>query len=288
MQKKNRFGNQSGWHAKRDSNIVKAKLDIIFKKLFTDEGNQHLLQAYLSDTLGIPYDSIENLVVLNSEIMPDSITEKYSRMDIRMKANGRLINVEMQIKDEGDYKDRSLYYLSKLYSGQLKSGEVYGSLNQCISINIINFNLFDCEKYHSSFSMREDSRNEQLTDKFTAHYFELKKIGKNIDKNNKQELWLRLINAETEELDMLETAKDSTLDKAITKLKYFSENEQLRFDAISREKYINDQASLERSAMLAGRAEGRAEGERKKEAEILAKMRKSGLSEEQIKAILNS
>lgn len=79
-------------------NIVKAKLDIIFKKLFTDEGNQHLLQAYLSDTLGIPYDSIENLVVLNSEIMPDSITEKYSRMDIRMKANGRLINVEMQIK----------------------------------------------------------------------------------------------------------------------------------------------------------------------------------------------
>ena len=63
----------------------------------------------------------------------------------------------MQIKDEGDYKDRSLYYLSKLYSGQLKSGEVYGSLNQCISINIINFNLFDCEKYHSSFSMREDS-----------------------------------------------------------------------------------------------------------------------------------
>lgn len=62
--------------------------------------------------------------------MPDSITEKYSRMDIRMKANGRLINVEMQIKDEGDYKDRSLYYLSKLYSGQLKSGEVYGSLNQ--------------------------------------------------------------------------------------------------------------------------------------------------------------
>ena len=31
-----------------------------------------------------------------------------------------------------------------------------------------------------------------------------------------------------------------------------------------------------------------AEGERRKEAEILAKMRKSGLSEEQIKAILNS
>ena len=46
--------------------------------------------------------------------------------------------------------------------------------------------------------MREDKHNSVLTDNFIAHYFELKKIGKNFDKNNKQELWLRLINAETE------------------------------------------------------------------------------------------
>lgn len=55
-------------------------------------------------------------------------------------------------------------------------------------------------------------------------------------------------------------------------------------DAISREKFINDQASLERSAKLAGIAEGRAEGR----AEMIAKMKRSGLSEEQINAILNS
>ena len=80
----------------------------------------------------------------------------------------------------------------------------------------------------------------------------------------------------------------------MSKFKYFSEPEQLRFDAISREKYINDQASLERSAKLAGRAEGRAEGEaiglkegeRRKEAEILANLKAMGLSEEQIKQAL--
>lgn len=73
----------------------------------------------------------------------------------------------------------------------------------------------------------------------------------------------------------------------MSEFKYFSENEQLRFDAISREKYINDQASLERSAMLAGRAEGRAEGERRKEAEILANLKAMCLSEEQIKQALS-
>ncbi len=45
---------------------------------------------------------------------------------------------------------------------------------------------------------------------------------------------------------------------------------------------------IEETEKAHARAEGRAEGERRKEAEILAKMRKSGLSEEQIKAILNS
>ena len=108
----------------------------IFKKLFTDEGNQHLLQAYLSDTLGIPYDSIENLVVLNSEIMPDSITEKYSRMDIRMKANGRLINVEMQIKDEGEAvglkkgeKRKEAEMISKMRKSGLSEEQIKAILN---------------------------------------------------------------------------------------------------------------------------------------------------------------
>ena len=77
----------------------------------------------------------------------------------------------------------------------------------------------------------------------------------------------------------------------MSKFKYFSETEQLRFDAISREKYINDQASLERSAMLAGRAEGEAVGLKKgraaERAEIIAKMKKKGLSDDEINAIMD-
>ena len=263
-------------------NIVKAKLDIIFKKLFTDEGNQHLLQAYLSDTLGIPYDSIENLVVLNSEIMPDSITEKYSRMDIRMKANGRLINVEMQIKDEGDYKDRSMYYLSKLYSNQLKSGDGYGKLNQCISINVLNFILFDeWADFHSSFRMREDKRNSVLTDNFIAHYFELKKIGKNFDKNNKQELWLRLINAETEdELDMLQQTGVKQIQDAVVVLHKMSADEKTRELAEMREKALHIEATEKAHAKAEGRAEGRAD--------LLEELLKQGIiTEEQAKNYRN-
>lgn len=223
--------------------------------------------------------------------MPENIIEKYSRMDIKMTVDGnRLINVEMQIKDEGDYKDRSMYYLSKLYGNQLKSGDGYGKLNQCISINVLNFILFDeWTDFHSSFRMREDKHNSVLTDNFIAHYFELKKIGKNFDKNNKQELWLRLINAETEdELDMLQQTGVKSIQDAVVVLHKMSADEKTRELAEMREKALHIEATEKAHARAEGEAVGLKKGEKRKEAEMISKMRKSGLSEEQIKAILNS
>ena len=64
----------------------------------------------------------------------------------------------------------------------------------------------------------------------------------------------------------------------MSKFKYFSETEQLRFDAISRDKYINDRASLERSAKPAGKSE--------RDNEILTNLKSLGMSDEQIKSIL--
>ena len=63
--------------------------------------------------------------------------------------------------------------------------------------------MFDCPEYHSHFAVMEMNRHELLTDKCGIHFFELKKIGKKADKENRKELWLQLINAETkEEFDM--------------------------------------------------------------------------------------
>lgn len=66
----------------------------------------------------------------------------------------------------------------------------------------------------------EKNRHEILTDKFGIHFFELKKIGKSPNKDNPMELWLQLINAETEEeLDMLETTNVQEINKAILVLR---------------------------------------------------------------------
>ena len=285
-------------------NIVKAKLDIIFKKLFTDDGDNELLIGLLDAILELPEDEkIADIQITKNELMPDSPDGKVSRLDLNVKLQSekdktenkyRLINVEIQLNQRSDYAERALFYWSKLFTGSLKSGDAYSELPMTISLNILGYSMFpDREKYHSIYLPKEEKHNDVLTDKFSLQFFELEKLNhRKTNLQSKKERWLRFLNAETEEeLDMLETAKDSTLDKAITKLKYFSENEQLRFDAISREKYINDQASLERSAMLAGRAEGEAVGLKKgraaERAEIIAKMKKKGLSDDEINAIMD-
>ena len=106
---------------------------------------------------------------------------------------------------------------------------------------------------------------------------------------------------------MLRTAEMSALDRAIDDLYDMNNNERLKELARMREKAMHDKASEleeaiqtgEAMGIAKGRAEGRAEGiakgraegeargEAKKEAEMLDKMKKFGLSDEDIKKIFN-
>lgn len=228
-------------------NVIKAKLDIIFKKLFTE--NTDLLHDFLASTLEIPYNSIKNIIIQNPEILPFTINGKLSRMDIKILVDNRVINIEMQIGNESDYRDRALFLWSKLFIGELKSGEDYDELKQSICINVINFNMFNCSEFHSHFTVSEKTRHEILTDKFVIHFFELKKINKNINKNNKMELWLQLINAETkEELDMLEQTGIAPIQKAVYVLHQMSEDEKIKELAWQREIALHDYASSVKGA----------------------------------------
>ncbi|MCL2019087.1 MAG: Rpn family recombination-promoting nuclease/putative transposase [Oscillospiraceae bacterium] len=198
---------------------------------------------------------------MNSEILPGSIDGKLSRMDIKLAVDNRLINIEMQIGNESDFNDRAMYLWAKLFTGELKRGDEYGELKQSICINIINFNMFDCPEFHSHFTVMEKNRHEVLTDKCSIIFFELKKISKNANKNNRKELWLQLINAESkEELDMLAQTGVEPIQKAVYTLYQMSEDEKIQEMAHQREISLHDEATRMGSARREGRAEGRTEG----------------------------
>ena len=289
----------------RDERIVKLKLDIIFKRIFGNAKNENIIAAFISDLLEIPRKDIKAVYIDNVELVPEYLDQKFSRLDIKMDVDGRIVNIEMQVNREPDFKDRTLFYWSKLYSEELKVGEEYGELKQTICINIINFDLFDCEDYHSNFRILENERGELLTDKFAIHFFELKKLGR-FKKDRRMEDWLDLINAETES-DLMEIQNKSTIPEVhetIVKLRELSADEKLKREAYYREKRMHDEASAIIGSRREGRAEGLAEGlakglaegrekglaeGRTKERDIIIKnMRKNGFTEEQIKLVLGN
>lgn len=272
----------------RSAKIVKLKLDIIFKKVFGDEKNEDIIAAFISSLLEIPRESIKKVYIENVELPPEQLDQKFSRLDLRLDIDGRLVNIEMQVNRETDFNERTLFYWSKLYSEELKESEPYSTLKQTICINIINFNQFSCPDYHSHFKVLETERHEVLSEKFSIHFFELKKI-KSAARNKPMEDWLNLINAETEGdlMDIQKTTEIPEVQKTIVMLRTLSADEKTRQEAYYREKRLHDEASALSSARAEGLAEGRAEGRADRDNELIEKWRKKGYTDEQIRELLS-
>ena len=79
----------------------------------------------------------------------------------------------------------SLYYWTKVYTGQLKEGQKFEESEKTVIVNILDYiNFKQLHKYYNHFSLYEDSLKAiKLTDKLEIHFLELPKIGLEIDKD---------------------------------------------------------------------------------------------------------
>ena len=265
--------------------VIKAKLDIVFKKLFTSD--DEVLMAFVSDILDMPRGSIKQIKVENPNILPSMIDGKKAQLDLKMSVDDKIVNVEIQLCNKGNFRERSLFYWASIFSDELKRSEDYLELRKTISINILNFKLFDCDEAYSRFSLLEETRHELLTDKCSILFFELTKVNNKVDRNDRKKLWLQLINAETEEeLDMLENTGVPEIQKAVVILHEMSADEEMREMVRLREKAIRDERSAMNFARREGKEEGRVEGRAEEREAIIAQIRKKGYTEEQIRDLL--
>lgn len=154
----------------------KVAIDVVFKALFVR--NPDILRAFLRDILDLPITDNDKITILNPELIPDFSEGKLSRLDIHVEMKNRRFNIEMQARKNGFSAERVLYYWAELYSEKFESGGKYEELEQTISINVLGFKFLNCENYHSSYSILEDSRYEKFTDKLSIHVFELPKVPK--------------------------------------------------------------------------------------------------------------
>ena len=197
----------------------------------------------MAELLNINYDSIEQFNITNADIQPENLGDKFCRLDINMTVDGQRIDLEVQVRDEGDCPDRSLYYWAREFSTGISEGQNYSELPRTIIISIVDFELFDCKEFHSEFQALEVTRHTPLTDKMGLHYFELPKISEQINIGSGKELWLKLFKADTEEeLEKIEALEVPIMSEAIRAYRHVAASPEFREIERVRSKARHDEA----------------------------------------------
>ena len=217
------------------------KTDTLFKMLFVKHPD--LLKKLVAALLGIPLESIEQFTIRNEEIAPENLGDKLCRLDINMVVNGQLVDLEVQVANEGDYPERVMLYWAREFSTSLPAGQSYSMLPRTMIVSIIDFNLFDCTEFHSFFQPLEVTRHTLLSDKMGFHFFELKKLPDDVSEKDALLLWLSLFKAETEEdLEKIKGMGVPTMEQAINAYYTITASPEFREVERLREKARHDEA----------------------------------------------
>ena len=246
--------------------LMKPKIDFAFKEIMA---NEKARIGFLSAVLKIRPEEIKETRILNTYLQKVHEDDKQGILDVRILMNNDTeIDTEIQLSELKVWADRALFYLSKMYTEQIKQGESYDVFKKCVNISILNFTLFPKEEeFYSRFHIREDTRNFLYTDKMEFHVIELPKLPEEIKENSSDiELWAKFINAERkEELEMIAT-KNPYIESAYQQLQVISQDKEKRLEYEAREKAIRDynQAMKEakETGWETGREVGREEGEK--------------------------
>ena len=267
--------------------FVNLMIDGNFKLIMTSPKNKHILLALLNEVMPAP---IRDLSLVMQEKRGRHLSFKNSVFDLDcVFEDGSQAVVEVQFNPRADYLDRMLYYSTWPITEQKHvSGKNY-VLKDVYVISFCNFALvhdrgWDPGKVVSSYSIREDSNGEMMTNALHFIYVEMGRF-----KGRREELKSQFENfiyflKNMGRLDSLpegikyEPVNDLVQAAAVESL---SVEEREKYESYMRNEFdIRTEKIMAREEGFAeGEAKGLAEGEAKGKAEGLAKGKAEGLAE---------
>ena len=263
--------------------LLNPKVDFVFKKIFGSEDNKSVLISFLNATLK-PKEEIVSVELKNTDIEKEYVKDKFSRLDVKATTNkNETINIEIQLKDEHNMIQRTLYYWSKLYEEQIGEGDFYNKLNRTVCINILNFKYLKNDRFHNVYRLKEIETDEELTDIEEIHFIEIPKLREINLKEEKDMLkvWIEFLRDPESEVIRSVEMNNEEIRRAKDKLYKLSQDEKERELYFIREKSIKDEAS----ALYNAEQKGIEKGIQKTKIDMIKKLSIVGMSIEQIAEI---
>ena len=249
--------------------------DYMFRAVLQE--NTYALKGLLCAILGLPEEEIQSIQIMNPIELGKSIDEKTCVLDLKvMLNNSRIINIEMQVNDLGNWSERSLFYLCRSFA-HLQKGDDYLDAYTTIHVGILDFSLPNLTpELLSEFKMMNTKNHEIYSDKLILYVLNLSVLENTEEdtacSSNSLYHWAKFFKARTwEELKMSAEANKYIADAAVTFYE-MTEEDKIREQCEAIEKYNWDMSSAvakgKREGKAEGRAEGRAEGKAEERQEI--------------------
>ena len=223
-----------------------------------------------------------------TDISFGNIDEKIGFLDIKVTTDmGEIIDVEVQTYTEPDIGERNLFYFARLYAEQKNKGLEYKDFKPVIVVNLLSFIIFhDRERYHSSYSVREDELNDLLTDKLSIQFIEAPKCNKGkVKVLNRLGRWIQYLTF-SDPSEIKDFAKtDKVFADVMEAEKMFRSNPEDMDAYLSEENAKFRFENILRGKLEEGEARGRAKERIELTREIARKMLKKGMSVDIIKQI---
>ena len=282
-----------------------------FKRIFGQEINKDLLIDFLNDLLK-GQRRVCDIRFLDKELLGTTVEDRNCIYDIYCRdERGAEFIVEMQNRQQANFRDRALYYVSRAISNQGEKGSDWKfRLMPVYGVFFMNFRSeLPFQQFRADVTLREEATNKLFSDNIHLIFLQMPLFTKEEHEcENDFERWIYVLkHMETLERMPFKARKAvfkrledvvtlASLNKAERRL--YEENLKVYRDNLATEAYAVDYGM--RKGREEGRAEGRAEGERvgeKKErlknargmkaegipSELIAKI--TGLSLQEIEAL---
>ena len=247
------------------------KDDIMFKAFFSRAGNEKFLKSFLNAILG---EEIKiKRVIHDARLEQIAREEKYGILDLDVELeNGKIINIEMQMKNNNNMEERTTFYAGKKISEQLEIGYNYKELKKVIIISILNYNFIKLPEYVTkTIRVADKHREYEINNNVEYYYIELKKFREqNPDMKEPINQWLAFIDMERGDLLEMAEKENKTIKEAKENYEVLTGDAELkRLAEIRLMSALEEQSALDTA---------RNEGAERKKIEIAKELLKLGMN----------
>jgi predicted transposase/invertase (TIGR01784 family) len=237
-----------------------ASFDYVFKRIFGDKRNIHILKAFLIAALDLKEEEFDHLEIVDPHLKREFYDDKLGVLDVKVYLkSGVIIDVEVQVEISQDLRKRIAFSIGKMLSEQIQRGDDYYRVERviCIVICCGGVLLSEEAEYYNTYNLRNARSGKDFTDVMEINILEPKKIP---EKPNGERLfnWGQFFRAETpEELAMI-AEKDPAIAEAAALVMELNEDDAERMLADARWKWEMDHAALRRQSYREGEEEAEA------------------------------